>query len=201
MGDDNPGTRLMNYLKNIIHLFMLFRIFNFAGAGWTLIQWVQAATKSRGQMGDQNINEYEEEDESVASENIVMTSSSNINSIDDETDIMYTKSNDTSLTTGSSRSPRRPITGTETCCTQQLTQRTLRRKKEKSIKTTANATINKNYHNAADDSSSCSSEESEILNDDITDSSTKNRAKNEKNTFDDDETLTKTPPQTPLSSE
>jgi len=198
--DDNPGTRLMNYLKNIIHLFMLFRIFNFAGAGWTLIQWVQAATKSRGKMGDQNIDEYEEEDESVASENIVMTSSSNINSIDDETDIMYTKSNSTSLTTGGSRSPRRPITGTETCCTQQLTQRTLRRKKEKSIKTTANATINKNYHNAADDSSSCSSEESEILNDD-TDSSTKNKAKNEKYTSDDDETLTKTPPQTPLSSE
>lgn len=74
--DENPATRLLNYIKHFFHLIMLFRRYDFAAAGWMLIHWVQAALRARkfsreGSHGP--ADEDEDEDESVASSSVQST--------------------------------------------------------------------------------------------------------------------------------
>lgn len=71
-GEDNPATRLMNYIRHLFHLIMLFRRYDYVGAGWTLINWIQAALRARksnraGQPSD------DEDDESVTSGSMIST--------------------------------------------------------------------------------------------------------------------------------
>mmetsp|Transcript_23617 Transcript_23617/g.65529 ORF Transcript_23617/g.65529 Transcript_23617/m.65529 type:complete len:1027 (-) Transcript_23617:108-3188(-) len=73
--DENPGTRLVNYLKQIFHLIVLFRRYDYTAAGRTLITWVQSAIRARNSNNipreGQGIDDDDDEDESVASEMII----------------------------------------------------------------------------------------------------------------------------------
>jgi diacylglycerol kinase (ATP) len=86
--DENPGTRLVNYMKQVFHLIVLFRRYDYTTAGRTLITWVQSAIRARNSNNsrtqERGMEDDEDEDESVTSE--LMVSSSNTSTTDDETD-------------------------------------------------------------------------------------------------------------------
>lgn len=85
--EENPGTRLINYMKQVFHLFVLFRRYDYTTAGRTLITWIQSAIRARNSNNSREQErgmEDDEDDESVASE--LMVSSSNASTTDDETD-------------------------------------------------------------------------------------------------------------------
>mmetsp|Transcript_33369 Transcript_33369/g.37227 ORF Transcript_33369/g.37227 Transcript_33369/m.37227 type:complete len:1098 (+) Transcript_33369:235-3528(+) len=212
--DDNPSTRLVNYMKHIVHLFMLFRFLNFEGAGWTLIHWVQAAINTRnsndkrGQGREQGVEEDEDEDESVASGSVVMMSSSNINTADDEIDSVSSylpTNNGTTATVGSRRLSRDYETSVNVHhhSMNNMPQRILRSKKEKFSKIRGNTTSS-NYQCSRNEN--CSGEEQEMLNKTTVISNgleqrniqLQNIEKKDHDLLYDDETLTKTPPRASL---
>ena len=94
--DENPATRLVNYMKQIFHLIVLFRRYDYTGAGRTLITWAQSAIRARNSnknfVQGRGMDDDEDEDESVTSE--MMMSSSNTSTTDDETDCDTLVSND-----------------------------------------------------------------------------------------------------------
>ena len=82
--DENPATRLVNYMKQLFHLIVLFRRYDYTGAGRTLITWVQSAIQARNSNNSQRTGmeaDDEDEDDSVAGE--TMVSSSNTSTTDD----------------------------------------------------------------------------------------------------------------------
>ena len=203
--DDNPAMRLANYMKNILHLFMLFRSFNFAGAGWTLIHWVQVAINARngndnrGQGREQGAEEDEDE-ESVASESVTMISSSIISTVDDENDSVCSSlasSNSTTATEGPRRLSRESGTSINTHETNDdVPQRIIRSKKEKSINAEGNISYINNH--SCSTNRNCSEEEKDI-------NQRNTQQEKSEDAGDDtsygDETLTKTPPRVPLQLE
>jgi diacylglycerol kinase (ATP) len=74
--DDHPWDRLVNYVKHLFHLIMLFRRYDYAGAGWMLIHWFQAAIRARTRNDQPEVeDDDDEEDEySVASSSMMSTS-------------------------------------------------------------------------------------------------------------------------------
>ena len=60
--DDNPAKRLVIYVRNILHLAFTFLRYDYVGAGWTLIRWVEACFQSR-QKKDEPDNEEEDDDD------------------------------------------------------------------------------------------------------------------------------------------
>lgn len=202
--DDNPAMRLANYMKNILHLFMLFRSFNFAGAGWTLIHWVQVAINARngndnrGQGREQGAEEDEDE-ESVASESVTMISSSIISTVDDENDSVCSSlasSNSTTATGGPRRLSRESGTSINTHETNDdVPQRIIRSKKEKSINAEGISYLN---NHSCSTNRNCSEEEKDI-------NQRNTQQEKSEDAGDDtsygDETLTKTPPRVPLQLE
>merc|ERR1712130_230837 len=66
--DENPATRLVNYMKQVFHLIVLFRRYDYTGAGRTLITWVQSAIRARNSnsigVQGRGMEDDEDEDES-----------------------------------------------------------------------------------------------------------------------------------------
>jgi diacylglycerol kinase (ATP) len=74
--DDHPWDRLVNYVKHLFHLIMLFRRYDYAGAGWMLIHWFQAAIRARTRkhQPEPEDDDDDEDEYSVASSSILSTS-------------------------------------------------------------------------------------------------------------------------------
>jgi diacylglycerol kinase (ATP) len=74
--DDHPWDRLVSYFKHLFHLIWLFRRYDYAGAGWTLIHWFQAMIRARTRQDRQpEAEDDDDEDEySVASSSMMSTS-------------------------------------------------------------------------------------------------------------------------------
>lgn len=69
--DENPADRLIRYMQQLFHLFVLFRRYDYTGAGRTLITWAQSAMQARNVNNSEEIGmetDDEEEDDSVAGE-------------------------------------------------------------------------------------------------------------------------------------
>ena len=76
--DENPADRLIRYMQQLFHLFVLFRRYDYAGAGRTLITWAQSAMQARNSNNNEQTGmetDDEDEDDSVAGD--LMLSSSN----------------------------------------------------------------------------------------------------------------------------
>eukprot|EP00531_Pseudo-nitzschia_arenysensis_P000470 CAMPEP_0116127858 /NCGR_PEP_ID=MMETSP0329-20121206/7056_1 /TAXON_ID=697910 /ORGANISM="Pseudo-nitzschia arenysensis, Strain B593" /LENGTH=1025 /DNA_ID=CAMNT_0003621969 /DNA_START=35 /DNA_END=3112 /DNA_ORIENTATION=- len=98
--DENPAARLVYYMKQLFHLIVLFRRYDYTTAGRTLITWAQTAIRARTVNNNEDNGmetDEEDEDESVAGE--MMISSSNTSTTDDtieydssvDSDIMRSK--------------------------------------------------------------------------------------------------------------
>ncbi|KAL3911367.1 MAG: hypothetical protein SGILL_007307, partial [Bacillariaceae sp.] len=126
--DENPWNRLVNYLVHICHLIMLFRKYDYAGAGWTLINWMRAALRARrNRQGEQFGNDEDDEDEhSVASSTL------NSSSMDQE-DGLHRAASTRGRSSATSSQGRKgggsttPVTGNRS----KASPRTIRSKKEK----------------------------------------------------------------------
>ena len=62
--DDHPLNRLMIYMRNFVHLVMSFLRYDYVGAGWTLIHWIQACLRTR--QYQKNRHDEDDDDESDA---------------------------------------------------------------------------------------------------------------------------------------
>jgi hypothetical protein len=62
--DDHPLNRLMSYMRNFVHLVMSFLRYDYVGAGWTLIHWIQACLRTR--QYQKNRHDEDDDDESDA---------------------------------------------------------------------------------------------------------------------------------------
>jgi hypothetical protein len=62
--DDHPLNRLMRYMRNFVHLVMSFLRYDYVGAGWTLIHWIQACLRTR--QYQKNRHDEDDDDESDA---------------------------------------------------------------------------------------------------------------------------------------
>ncbi len=96
--DGNPADRLVYYMKQLFHLIVLFRRYDYTGVGRTFIAWAQSAIRARNVKGTGMETDDEDEDESVAGE--LMISSSNTSVTDDTIDY------DSSIDSESIRSKR-----------------------------------------------------------------------------------------------
>lgn len=63
--DDHPANRLGYYTKQFLHLIMSFLRYDYVGAGWTIIHWIEACLRSRKNRAMEDEDE-EEDDESDA---------------------------------------------------------------------------------------------------------------------------------------
>ena len=63
--DDHPLNRLLTYWRQFMHLLVTLLRFDYVGAGWTLIYWIQACLKIRKKRGAEE--DDDDDDESVAS--------------------------------------------------------------------------------------------------------------------------------------
>ncbi|KAG7366557.1 diacylglycerol kinase accessory domain protein [Nitzschia inconspicua] len=123
--DDHPWERLVSYFKHLFHLIMLFRRYDYAGAGWTLIHWFQAMIRARTRQGQPETEEDDDEDEySVASSSMMSTSM-------DQEDSGGRATSSSTTTRGR---PKKEHSGSTTPVTgnrSRLSPRTSRSKKEK----------------------------------------------------------------------
>jgi diacylglycerol kinase (ATP) len=130
--DENPWNRLVNYVVHLCHLIMLFRKYDYAGAGWTLINWMRAALRARSRQGGPAAAEEDDEDEhSVASSTL------NSCSIDHEDGGRRIASPKTQVDGVASKEKKiggstTPITGNRS----KVSPRTIRSKKEKTGRVT-----------------------------------------------------------------
>jgi hypothetical protein len=64
--DDHPATRLINYTRQLVHLIMSFLRYDYVGAGWTLIHWVEACLRLRKSRTNPDEDDDVTDDESDA---------------------------------------------------------------------------------------------------------------------------------------
>ena len=71
--DDHPANRLVNYMRHFVYLIVKFLRYDYVGAGWTLIHWIQACLRTR-QRKEADEEDDDDDESSVASSRTSMTS-------------------------------------------------------------------------------------------------------------------------------
>lgn len=66
--DENPGQRLLNYLRHFLHLMMSFLRYDYVGAGYSLINWIEWWLRNRRRRQSEAVLGAADDDESEGGE-------------------------------------------------------------------------------------------------------------------------------------